>query len=248
MSFVSGVASPKLARQRLGDGFVHDFANRVESGLGVDVVVLPLSGAGYSLRLKDYDVIVLGATDRWFRSNFTLAHELGHLVNEHAPVDEGAAAQRAENKANTFAAELLMPAAYMRTQDWAVPPTVIAQRIWELGVSTQALRTRLRYLGLEVSENVESYLELTTPRLIEKYLLPTVATAEEVTEQMALTARRRFPLRLLNDLRSAVDSGRAPRASLSWALGSRVEDEDSPDDQTDSLGDDLRVDLLDGLV
>ncbi len=142
-----------------------------------------------------------------------------------------------------------MPAEHIRALDWAVTPAVIAQRVWELGVSTQALRTRLRYLRLGVPEPVAAALQLTTLRLVEEHLPPAVATAEDVTERMALAARRRFPLRLLTDLRGAVDSGRASQETLAWALGTPVEGEEvSVGDQADSMADELRTDLLDGLV
>ncbi|WP_164860046.1 ImmA/IrrE family metallo-endopeptidase [Actinomyces wuliandei] len=196
-----------------------------------------------------HDVIVLRATDQWFRSSFTLAHELGHIALGTSPAPGEAAAQHAENRANAFAAELLMPAEHIRALDWAVTPAVIAQRVWELGVSTQALRTRLRYLRLGVPEPVAAALQLTTLRLVEEHLPPAVATAEDVTERMALAARRRFPLRLLTDLRGAVDSGRASQETLAWALGTPVEGEEvSVGDQADSMADELRTDLLDGLV
>ncbi|RJF40478.1 hypothetical protein D4740_07195 [Actinomyces sp. 2119] len=152
------------------------------------------------------------------------------------------------SRANAFAAELLMPAEHMRALDWAVTPAVLAQRVWGLGVSTQALRTRLRYLRLDVPGQGAAALQLATQRLVTEHLSSAVASAQDVTERMALSARRRFPLRLLTDLRSAVDSGRASQASLAWVLGTPVEEEDaSPDDQADSMGDELRTDLLDGL-
>lgn len=59
---------------------------------------------------------------------------------------------------------------------------------------------------------------------------------------MARSARRRFPQRLLTDLRKAVEVGRAPHASLAWALGVPGEEE------ADESSEELSPDLLDGLV
>ena len=59
---------------------------------------------------------------------------------------------------------------------------------------------------------------------------------------MARSARRRFPQRLLTDLRKAVEAGRAPHASLAWVLGVPSEEE------TDESLEELSLDLLDGLV
>ena len=63
-----------------------------------------------------------------------------------------------------------------------------------------------------------------------------------VAERMARSARRRFPQHLLTDLRKAVESGRAPHASLAWALGVPGEE-----DSEESSGE-LALDLLDGLI
>ena len=111
-----------------------------------------------------------------------------------------------------------------------------------MGVSTRALSARLDYLRPPVSDAVRSILKTPTPRLIRESLLSSVASSDDVTERMALSARRRFPQRLLTDLRKAVEAGRAPHASLAWALGVPGEEE------TDESSEELSLDLLDGLV
>ena len=136
-----------------------------------------------------------------------------------------------------------MPKTYIRSVGWTEPdPSLIAERVWMMGVSTQALRTRLDYLRPPVSDAVRSILGTPTPRLIRDSLSPKVASSDDVIERMARSARRRFPQRLLNDLREAVELGRAPHASLAWALG--VPEEENPDEELEELA----LDLLDGLV
>ena len=240
MSVPDKWVTPAQVRELLGEGFSQDLANRVEERLGIDIIVLPLEKAGYSLHLGDRRIVVVGATDRWFRSNFTIAHELGHVFS-HPVLNDGG--RRDEDAANAFAAELLMPETMIRSMSWTDPnPRLIAEHVWKMGVSTQALRARLDYLRPPVSDAVRSILETPTPRLIRESLSSSVASSDDVTEKMARSARRRFPQRLLTDLRKAVEVGRAPHASLAWALG--VPGEEEPDESLEELS----LDLLDGLV
>ena len=205
------------ARCALGEDFVSCFYDRVESALGVEVIVVPLSKDGYSLTLGGHKVIVLAATGHWFRSNFTLAHELGHLLVEGTPPQDGKAA---ENMANAFAADLLMPVEPIRSIDWAQAKAATVARVsWELGVSTRALEVRLRHLGVTPSEEACSALAGSTDALMRTSLASSVAAPADVSARVQYSARRRFPERVVTGLRRAVADGDAPRASLSWVLG-----------------------------
>ena len=232
------------ARAALGEDFVSCFYDRVESALGVEVIVVPLRGDGYSLTLGGHKVIVLAATGHWFRSNFTLAHELGHLLVEGIPPQDG---KTAENVANAFAADLLMPVEIIRTIDWAqAKAATVARVIWDLGVSTQALEVRLRFLGIAPGNEARSALAMSTEALLRGSPAPTVAPPAAVTARMEYSARRRFPERVVTGLRRAVADGRAPRASLSWVLGLPAREEN--DDDVTPESHELDIDLLDGLV
>ena len=232
------------ARCALGEDFVSCFYDRVESALGVEVIVVPLSKDGYSLTLGGHKVIVLAATGHWFRSNFTLAHELGHLLVEGASSRDGKAA---ENMANAFAADLLMPVEIIRTIDWAqAKAATVARVVWDLGVSTQVLGVRLRYLGVTPSDEACSALARTTDALMRTSLASSVASPADVSARVQYSARRRFPERVVTGLRRAVADGGAPRASLSWVLGLPAREENDDDVTPDSH--ELDIDLLDGLV
>lgn len=232
------------ARAALGESFISCFYDRVESALGVEVIVVPLRGDGYSLTLGGHRVIVLAATERWFRSNFTLAHELGHLLVEGTPPQDG---KTAENVANAFAADLLMPVEIIRTIDWSgAPAATVAQVVWDLGVSTRALEVRLRFLGIAPGNEARSALAMSTEALLRGSLAPAVAPPAAVTARMEYSARRRFPERVVTGLHCAVADGRAPRASLSWVLGLPAQEEN--DDDVTPESHELDVDLLDGLV
>ncbi|WP_454227233.1 ImmA/IrrE family metallo-endopeptidase [Propioniciclava flava] len=67
-------------RRLLGDGFTHDFPGRITERLDVDVWVLDLTGDAYSIVADGRRVIVAKRTPNWFRQNFSIAHELGHLA------------------------------------------------------------------------------------------------------------------------------------------------------------------------
>ena len=232
------------ARAALGKDFISCFYDRVESALGVEVIVVPLSKDGYSLTLGGRKVIVLAATERWFRSNFTLAHELGHLLVEGASSRDGKAA---ENMANAFAADLLMPVEHIRSIDWAqAKAATVAQVSWELGVSTRALEVRLRYLGVTPSDEACSALVGSTDALMRTSLASSVASPADVSARVQYSARRRFPERVVTGLRRAVADGGAPRASLSWVLGLPAREEN--DDDVTPESHELDIDLLDGLV
>ena len=232
------------ARAALGEDFVSCFYDRVESALGVEVIVVPLRGDGYSLTLGGHKVIVLAATGHWFRSNFTLAHELGHLLVEGIPPQDG---KTAENVANAFAADLLMPVEIIRTIDWAqAKAATVARVIWDLGVSTQALEVRLRFLGIAPGNEARSALAMSTEALLRGSPAPAVAPPAAVTARMEYSARRRFPERVVTGLRRAVADGDAPQASLSWVLGLPAREEN--DDDVTPESHELDIDLLDGLV
>ena len=232
------------ARAAMGEGFISRFYEQAEDALGVEVVVVPLRGDGYSLTLGGHKVIVLAATERWFRSNFTLAHELGHLLVEGTPPQDGKAA---ENMANAFAADLLMPVEHIRSIDWAQAKAATVARVsWELGVSTRALEVRLRHLGVTPSEEACSALAGPTDALMRTSLASSVAAPADVSARVQYSARRRFPERVVTGLRRAVADGDAPQASLSWVLGLPAPEEN--DDDVTPESHELDVDLLDGLV
>ena len=110
----------------------------------------------FSVNFSDHPVAVLGADkEKWDRSRFDAAHELGHLVMH----DEAAGVPEAERQANEFAAAFLMPARDIR-QD--LPARADWRRLMRLksswGVSMASLLMRARTLevmshGAYVSAN-----------------------------------------------------------------------------------------------
>ncbi|GAB3606746.1 XRE family transcriptional regulator [Conyzicola nivalis] len=104
----------------------------------------------YSLHSSTRPVIVLNPTkDDYYRQRFDAAHELGHLIMHH---DAEPGSKPAEDQANRFASEFLMPAAQIRPH----LPSSTAGRGWQelaelkehWGVSLAALLYRARSLGV----------------------------------------------------------------------------------------------------
>lgn len=104
----------------------------------------------YSLHTATRPIVVLNpAKDDYYRQRFDVAHELGHLIMHH---DAEPGGKIAEEQANRFASELLMPAAEIAPS----LPSSTAGRAWaqlaELkehwGVSLAALLYRARTLGV----------------------------------------------------------------------------------------------------
>ena len=102
----------------------------------------------YSLQSATRPIIVLNPVkDDYYRQRFDVAHELGHLIMHH---DAEPGGKVAEDQANRFAAEFLMPAAEIA----ALLPNSTAGKAWAQladlkeywGVSLAALLYRARAL------------------------------------------------------------------------------------------------------
>jgi Zn-dependent peptidase ImmA (M78 family) len=139
--------------------------------LGVDVRSEAFDGglSGMAYRTPDRkSVIGVNANHTVPRQRFTVAHELGHLQLDHASdvyVDagfpvigfrsevSGAGVDPDEVEANQFAAELLMPEAFLRADlDGKLLDMDAAEQVGDLAekyqVSVQAMTIRLTKFGL----------------------------------------------------------------------------------------------------
>jgi Zn-dependent peptidase ImmA (M78 family) len=132
--------------------------------LGVRVFEIPIPDdglSGFSFWHQNYGpCILVHAGDTRGRRNFTLAHELAHLLYGHGssacsiPADISRSRERIEQKANHFAVELLLPrtgvsADYQKRNLPKRPPEDQLQLMaGKWAVSIQALGYRLEQLGL----------------------------------------------------------------------------------------------------
>lgn len=215
-SEVAGSADGALAR--LGADFVRPFLSRLEA-CGIDVVRLSGISTSYCFTISRRAVIIVPATGNWFWENWGLAHELGHLALGH--VDPGLPVtnrHRHEAAANTFAAELLLPAAVLRSLDWLdVSPGQLAGRVWEFGVSTQALAKRLASLQITTSPVVREWATQPTQRLLRRHWTPD-EPGDPITERMDAASTRHFPLALQEAHLTLIADGELPKTTLAWML------------------------------
>ena len=209
-------------REMLGDDWVRDFAQRLEDRLEVDVIRVEELGTAYSFWVLGRAVVALPDTAPWGRANFSLAHELAHLVRRDH--DDTPASRDAENAANQFAAELLMPVHLLREVEWDhVTAPELGDLLWGLGVTTEALRTRLAWLRIEPHDLATSWLALPTPTFLRKHAFP-ASRWTAVTERERLARARRFPTALTQVLEDGVACGRVNPKTLAWVLGVPVDD------------------------
>jgi Zn-dependent peptidase ImmA (M78 family) len=219
-------------RTLLGDDFVRDFADRAEERLDVDVVRIAGLTTDYSFTVGGRYVILLAARANWFRSNWSVAHELAHLALRHHDLEN--AENEQEAAANAFAAELLLPSAVLRSVDWlALGPADLARFVWEAGVSCEALTRRLNGLQLPISVRVRNLLDAPTQRLLRDHLgdvgEPTVGShfapsIDLITERMNASAVRRFPLSLQSAHVQRIAAGEISPGTLAWMLDTAEED------------------------
>lgn len=226
--------SAEKARQQLGDGFVRDFADRVEERLSIDVIRIPMLSTAYSFSVAGSRVVLLKGQANWFNSNWSLAHEIGHHVLGHH--GGTGSTDRDELEANRFAADLLLPVTLLKEMKWSdVEPEDLARRVWDLGISTESLRIRLSALRISPSQEVADLLSLSTFALLRRYEscleprqkrthTPFASISDLITERTNASSGRRFPLSLQNVHMSKVACGELPPKTLAWMLDCEIGD------------------------
>jgi hypothetical protein len=145
-------------------------------------------------------------------------------------LDAGAADQH-EATANAFAAELLLPAAELKSVDWdAIGDDDLAALVWEWGVSVDALSRRLCALLGYAPDNVARWAAHPTQRLLRLHLRMD-SELDEITGRMDAASQRRFPLSLQEAHLALIATGAINRATLAWMLGIDAEslDVDAPE-------------------
>lgn len=131
----------------------------IERVFGVDVGIedLPPGFDGLSWSRNSFRLILVGNSGSWTRQQFTLAHELGHILAGDAQdlqvdVDVMSSAVRradTELRANSFAASFLMPERDLKESSARnLDEDSFARIVGRLGVSPSALSWRLLNLGL----------------------------------------------------------------------------------------------------
>lgn len=233
-------------RQVLGEGFSHRMPDRVEDRLDIDVIVTDIEGDGYSLQVAGRKIIIVKRTANWFRQNFSIAHELGHFSSDSLCDKTLGESDPAEAAANAFAAELLMPAAQLASINWTnVELPILAEQLWHWGVSTKAVAVRLESLKHCPSQGVSDALTANTAAFLRKHWFAPLGP-DQITMRRERSSQRRFPTELINRLDEIVVLGTAPKESLAYALGIKV---DELEVEPPLLADpEVDAQLLDGLL
>jgi hypothetical protein len=236
----SWTESVATVQEALGSGFVRCFADLLEQHLDIGVVRVAELSTAYALTVGDHWIIALPATANWFRENWDMAHELGHLVmGHHHDETSGQQADAHEAAANAFAAELLLPAETLKGIDWdSVGDEGLAGLVWDLGISTDALCRRLDALFGQPPRRVARWAAGPTQRLL-RHHLSIDSELDEITARMDEAAQRRFPRSLQEAHLERVASGAIGKETLAWMLGIDVQalEVDSPELPEVSAGD-----------
>ncbi|WP_194410046.1 ImmA/IrrE family metallo-endopeptidase [Microbacterium cremeum] len=237
-------ADADAVRAALGDAFVRTFAERLSEVYRIDVIRLGGLRNACSATITDRVVIILNETGNWFHQNWSLAHELGHVALGHANTPEPTT--RGENdtqetSANAFAAELLLPRSVIQHIDWtSASGDLIAAKLWEWGVSSDALRRRLALLRCPTSPAVDQMLGWTTQKILRRFPSWNHDGTDQITARMDAAASRRFPLELQAAHVELISQGRLPKATLAWMLDVdedeiEIDEPDTPDADIDEL-------------
>jgi Zn-dependent peptidase ImmA (M78 family)/transcriptional regulator with XRE-family HTH domain len=215
-----------------GPNFVRDLADVVEGTFGIDVVRIREAQRGFALEIGAQPVIVIEETPNWFRENWSIGHELAHVLGGDLSElgDTACDDPRAERRANAFAAELLLPSSVMTALDWkSAGMTEVAEFVWANGVSTEALTNRLAALKIAAGADALEAAGMKTQALLRRAGVP--SDPETLTRRVQDAAQRRFPSRLIDAHRTAVSEGSLGPATLAWMLGvspESIEDELAP--------------------
>jgi transcriptional regulator with XRE-family HTH domain len=206
----------ELRQALAGPDGVRRFADVVEARFEVDVVRIREVGTDYAMSIGGRAVVVLRETANWFYENWSLAHELGHLVDgdDCATTSANAAAERA---ANRFAAEVLLPADEMKRLQDVTEATQLGSLLWDWGVSTAAVRIRAEALGLELRPTVRGWLETPTVQFLRATAMPD--RWAEIAERRREATARRFPAFICDAHERGIAEGRLGASTLAWMLG-----------------------------
>ncbi|GAA3733576.1 XRE family transcriptional regulator [Salinactinospora qingdaonensis] len=190
----------------------------------------------YSFDTPERPIILLNPLkDDYYRQRFDVAHELGHLVM-HLDADPGG--RVAEEQANRFAAELLMPAAQIKD---FLPSRADWQRFGQLkqywNVSLQALLYRARRLGAMRDVTYRNAMSTvsargwrrrepgTMPLLEQPSLLPgavRLLQQEAGVEERTLATECQVPMNLFKTI-----TARTPQQPISQSSSNHQENEAS---------------------
>ncbi len=135
----AGVTAAPVSLQRVIEHLQKTYTldvRRIEAGgkvSGLLVVCKEVDG--------EYATIGFNAMHPWCRRRFTIAHEIGHLIFGHACGTVVGDADHNEREADIFAAELLIPTAFLKKDFAKIRDVQALSKLYR--VSDQALTIKL---------------------------------------------------------------------------------------------------------
>ena len=169
-------AQQRLAPAANGDDRLTELATAIEAKLCVDVMVESLgedAPLGLSVTDSEFCFILVNADQLRSRALFTLAHELGHVLNRDGTtinIDRDLRARSDEERlANAFAAAFLMPEPEIKEtiNKYGRGAESLARMLVGFGVSYETLIYRLHNLGIINAEGRDRLRKTRWASLIE---------------------------------------------------------------------------------
>lgn len=159
-----------------GEDRLTELAAAIEDWLGVDVMVESLgrdAPLGLSITDPEFSFILVNADQLRSRALFTLAHELGHVLNldgQTVNIDTDMKARNDEERlANAFAAAFLMPEPEIRQaiDEHGRGADCLARMLLRFGVSYETLVYRLHNLRIINAEGRDHLRRIRWASLVE---------------------------------------------------------------------------------
>lgn len=207
-----------------------DLAGAIEATFGADVAIADLGSDVDGLAVGNDEVkLILASTSSvpW-RQRFTIAHELGHLMarDDHGlHVDEDIYApehrrQPSEQRANAFAAALLMPVDMLREAvgSSGLTDEGFARLACQLRVSPSALAVRLSQLRLVAGSTFDRFRGMTAQQAAQL-----AGAAPQLAADVAESRRPRTPGLLARDTYAAYMAGDATLRPYANLIGQDVD-------------------------
>lgn len=207
-----------------------DLAGAIEVTFGTDVAIADLGPAvdGLAVGSDEVKLILASTSSLPWRQRFTIAHELGHLLAEddqglHLDEDIFAVEHQrrpSEQRANTFAAALLMPADLLRGAVGSAGLTdhAFASLACRLRVSPSALAVRLSRLRLVAGSTFDRFRAMTAQHAAQL----TGAGAQHAAD-VAEARRPRVPGLLTRDAYAAYLAGETTLRPYANLIGQDVD-------------------------
>jgi Zn-dependent peptidase ImmA (M78 family)/transcriptional regulator with XRE-family HTH domain len=219
-----GQALARAARKALGlgSGAVGGLEALIEDQAGAHVVSQPIEGDVHGICVSDrgISVVLVNSNDSRGRQQFTMAHELGHLLARDLEIYEITGSltrdDLAEHRAEAFSAYFLAPDEGIRQAVGGrqVSPAVVGELMDYFGMSFEAMSWRLVNVGL-ISKSDREELRTGSVRAV----VDAADVGVRFDQRVNLQGKRQPPRRLLRRVVGAYQRGLVGVGTVAAVLG-----------------------------